>query len=625
METFHTMLSQRGQLLLIYEKYKFRKYRVLKTSRKRSLLWKYFEVVDDLYSIAKCKICGHHMSYRSSTSNLKKHMARKHPKYCKTTDSNSGKKESKKRSVLWRYFEIVDHFTSRAKCNICGHELSYRSTTSNLKRHMIKKHPKNKIQPQCFAILGKRKSSYLWKYFERIDDWQCKAKCLICGHDISYRSTTNNLKKHLNRKHPVDRRTMRPYFDIMDHIEGKALCKLCLRKISYKSTTSNLKKHFERKHNFLKLSKETVQAKCKLCSHQLSYRSTTSNLRSRKRSSLWKYFEILDDLLSKARCRLCDHELSYRTSTSNLKKHLLSKHPTTERITSRRTSRLWNHFQIVDGLRGKAECNICGQELSYKTTNTNLKKHLMNKHPTGQPLSMKEKRPKKRTSRMWNYFDITDRIEGKAKCKICRLPFSFKSTITNLKMHLIRAHPDNLDYELEKTPGEETPTPGKEDWHHQINKTVWKCCHYFRSKENRCKSTLVTTGRIVTVSRDIHNHPPVPKKDKYKNMLSQSTIYFELGTRNPKIVLDDHVYLIKKKDTKRTVWKCSYYFRCKENRCKSTLVTTGRVVNVSSDIHNHPPVPRKGNSKNMLSQAVTIVRENNLLRRRNQEPEDCIR
>jgi hypothetical protein len=32
MENFDTMLSQRGQLLLIFEKYKFRKYRVLKTS-----------------------------------------------------------------------------------------------------------------------------------------------------------------------------------------------------------------------------------------------------------------------------------------------------------------------------------------------------------------------------------------------------------------------------------------------------------------------------------------------------------------------------------------------------------------------------------------------------------------
>jgi hypothetical protein len=32
MEKFDTMLNQRGQLLLIFEKYKFRKYRVLKTS-----------------------------------------------------------------------------------------------------------------------------------------------------------------------------------------------------------------------------------------------------------------------------------------------------------------------------------------------------------------------------------------------------------------------------------------------------------------------------------------------------------------------------------------------------------------------------------------------------------------
>jgi len=38
METFDTMLSQRGQLLLIFEKYKFRKYRVLKTSEE--IVWR---------------------------------------------------------------------------------------------------------------------------------------------------------------------------------------------------------------------------------------------------------------------------------------------------------------------------------------------------------------------------------------------------------------------------------------------------------------------------------------------------------------------------------------------------------------------------------------------------------
>ncbi|XP_057667857.1 modifier of mdg4-like isoform X21 [Diorhabda carinulata] len=90
----------------------------------------------------------------------------------------------------------------------------------------------------------------------------------------------------------------------------------------------------------------------------------------------------------------------------------------------------------------------------------------------------------------------------------------------------------------------------------------------------------------------------------------QGVIYFDVATKNPKIVLDHHNYLIYRKELNKTVWKCCRYFRCKENRCKSTLVTTGRIVTVSSDVHNHEPdAIKKDRYKSMLSQHVTIIRE----------------
>lgn len=85
-------------------------------------------------------------------------------------------------------------------------------------------------------------------------------------------------------------------------------------------------------------------------------------------------------------------------------------------------------------------------------------------------------------------------------------------------------------------------------------------------------------------------------------------VYINIAQKNPKITLDEYEYLIYRKELNKTVWKCCHYFRSKENRCKSTLVTTGRVVTVSADIHNHP-VDLKKNTKNMLSQKVTIIRD----------------
>ncbi|KAL0893118.1 hypothetical protein ABMA27_014751 [Loxostege sticticalis] len=44
-------------------------------------------------------------------------------------------------------------------------------------------------------------NSVLWEHFERTDSVNKKAKCLICGSLISYKTTTGNLKTHLRSRH----------------------------------------------------------------------------------------------------------------------------------------------------------------------------------------------------------------------------------------------------------------------------------------------------------------------------------------------------------------------------------------------------------------------------------------
>ncbi|XP_067630600.1 uncharacterized protein [Eurosta solidaginis] len=41
-------------------------------------------------------------------------------------------------SVLWQFFTRLDRFY--AKCNMCKKTISYKTTTTNLKRHMMRKH-----------------------------------------------------------------------------------------------------------------------------------------------------------------------------------------------------------------------------------------------------------------------------------------------------------------------------------------------------------------------------------------------------------------------------------------------------------------------------------------------------
>lgn len=48
---------------------------------------------------------------------------------------------SKLHSIMWNFFKIVDSEKKTAKCDLCGLIMSFKSTTANLKNHIQKKHP----------------------------------------------------------------------------------------------------------------------------------------------------------------------------------------------------------------------------------------------------------------------------------------------------------------------------------------------------------------------------------------------------------------------------------------------------------------------------------------------------
>lgn len=47
-----------------------------------------------------------------------------------------------------------------------------------------------------------------------------------------------------------------------------------------------------------------------------------------------------------------------------------------------KTSEIWNFFTPIKGEKYYALCNMCKKKLSYRTTNSNLKKHITSNHPT---------------------------------------------------------------------------------------------------------------------------------------------------------------------------------------------------------------------------------------------------
>ncbi|XP_023014981.1 uncharacterized protein isoform X38 [Leptinotarsa decemlineata] len=84
----------------------------------------------------------------------------------------------------------------------------------------------------------------------------------------------------------------------------------------------------------------------------------------------------------------------------------------------------------------------------------------------------------------------------------------------------------------------------------------------------------------------------------------QGVIHIIPGLKHPKLIIDGDEYSVYLKHEDRTRWRCSAYFKTK---CKSTLLTYGKVVRVNRQ-HNHIPlmIGRKLNSQ--FRQVVQIIR-----------------
>ncbi|XP_019880613.2 protein tramtrack, beta isoform isoform X19 [Aethina tumida] len=88
----------------------------------------------------------------------------------------------------------------------------------------------------------------------------------------------------------------------------------------------------------------------------------------------------------------------------------------------------------------------------------------------------------------------------------------------------------------------------------------------------------------------------------------QGFIYFDVGQKNPKIVLNFHEYLIHKKEVTQTMWICNQYFHPKGERCKAKVRTQGRVAYIINT-HNHDPKVGVDRLKNMISQPIFIRKD----------------
>lgn len=83
-------------------------------------------------------------------------------------------------------------------------------------------------------------------------------------------------------------------------------------------------------------------------------------------------------------------------------------------------------------------------------------------------------------------------------------------------------------------------------------------------------------------------------------------VYFIEGKKYPRLIFDRNVFIICEKFEDKTRWRCSLNTRALI-RCKARLLSYGRIIE-SSNIHNHPPMMKLEEYKNLSSHKVTIKR-----------------
>ncbi|GFU22373.1 uncharacterized protein NPIL_664981 [Nephila pilipes] len=343
--------------------------------------------------------------------------------YLKKTSLDGRKK---KWSWIWNYFTEVDK--NFALCNICNQVFNYKTTISNLAKHKKRMHPDvtpclnqkrtqgseknesvNKEESMKVGLIdrmlpnideiknGKKsireRSSYVWRFFKRIND--TLAECNFCKIKLSYKNSVTSLMIHRKREHPA-----------------------IYLKSNSPTTSENIQKGMDGFSVNEDLSEDDLN-------DEKSTETVAKKKGGRKKSSsAWDFFTLLDKHF--AQCRICEKKFSVKSTVSNLVRHIRRKHspPTVVQETVR------NGLDVVSV---NVDCSLRGQIRDQsKITDSEDEESPI------ETVAVPRRKNPRRTSVVWDFFTFIDK--NYAQCKICKVIFSHRTTLSNLRKHYQRKH-----------------------------------------------------------------------------------------------------------------------------------------------------------------------------------------
>ncbi|GFN75820.1 Zinc finger bed domain-containing protein 4 [Plakobranchus ocellatus] len=226
-------------------------------------------------------------------------------------------------SLVWLYIKRVD--AQQVQCKLCGKSFGYFSSTSNLRRHLKRKHPDRNID-KAFEGVGENEESkdFLWRQMENASPSEVTLK-------LNQDENPPVVKQHIQNQFP----------DLCNQQQDGTRKQRNLINLTSIEDNESEEQDFVRNPDS---DEDYMPASSKKRMRQQVYTESNHKQGIIERANTWRLkfeakkrrqnrsviWELMDQIsLSRAKCKVCGKIFTYQSlsTTSNMLRHLRIKHP----------------------------------------------------------------------------------------------------------------------------------------------------------------------------------------------------------------------------------------------------------------------------------------------------------
>ncbi|XP_028434071.1 uncharacterized protein LOC114555684 [Perca flavescens] len=444
-------------------------------TRKRSGIWMHFSNKGN--DKAECNICRSNLSYKSgSTNNLHRHLKSHHPRAQVAKDvrrqRSSDNDDQDNPASVEVALEDSDTYTTVNDADINS---AINGILEDVKGSLAEPITHKEASDDRSVKCRQKKRSLVWRHYEYLDSLAA-ARCRICMKKLQCHkgSSTSNLHRHLSKRHPgvfsqlvaVKQHPPPPHSSQGSNAKGDTSTPPETVGVPEKQRQFSVEVALEDSDTYTTVNDADINSAinsileaaqgslAEQITHEEASDDRSVKRRRNKHSLVWRHYEYLDSLAA-ARCRICMKKLQCHkgSSTGNLHRHLSKRHPG---VFSQLVADKQHPPPPHSSQGSNANVEVALEDSDTYTTvndadNSSASNGILEdvKGSLAEQTTHKEasddrsvKCRQKKRSLVWRHYEYLDSLAA-ARCRICMKKLQcFKgSSTSNLHRHLSKRHP----------------------------------------------------------------------------------------------------------------------------------------------------------------------------------------